>query len=124
MEINWYPGHMARAKRLLGDQMSRVDVVIELCDARLPRSSRNPDLIRLTEKKERVLLLGKSDLADPALTRRWLSLLRREGCRCQALDMNRQAKAALALVEEAARKSAQEKAEKAASKKISIKKKR
>ena len=103
MEINWYPGHMARAKRLLGDQMSRVDVVIELCDARLPRSSRNPDLIRLTEKKERVLLLGKSDLADPALTRRWLSLLRREGCRCQALDMNRQAKAALALVEEAAR---------------------
>ena len=52
MEINWYPGHMARAKRLLSDQLSRVDVVIELCDARLPRSSRNPDLIRLTQKKE------------------------------------------------------------------------
>ena len=48
MDINWYPGHMARAKRLLSDQLSRVDVVIELCDARLPFSSRNPDLMRLT----------------------------------------------------------------------------
>ena len=54
MEINWYPGHMARAKRLLVDQLNRVDVVIELCDARLPLSSRNPDLKRLTARKERV----------------------------------------------------------------------
>ena len=61
MDINWYPGHMARAKRLLSDQLSRVDVVIELCDARLPRSSRNPDLQRLMEKKQRVLILGKSE---------------------------------------------------------------
>ena len=103
MEINWYPGHMARAKRLLADQLSRVDVVIELCDARLPLSSRNPDLKRMTEKKERVLLLGKSDLADPALTAEWQSLFRRQGLSCMALDMNRQAKAALALVEKAAR---------------------
>lgn len=103
MEINWYPGHMARAKRLLSDQLSRVDVVIELCDARLPRSSRNPDLMRLTEKKEKVLLLGKSDLADPALTRQWTELFRREGHRSLALDMNKQAKAALALIDQAAR---------------------
>ncbi len=94
---------MARAKRLLGDQLSRVDVVIELCDARLPLSSRNPDLKRMTEKKERVLLLGKSDLADPRLTAEWLSLFKRQGLSCMALDMNRQAKAALALVEKAAR---------------------
>ncbi len=94
---------MARAKRLLGDQLSRVDVVIELCDARLPLSSRNPDLKRMTEKKERVLLLGKSDLADPQLTAEWLSLFKRQGLSCMALDMNRQAKAALALVEKAAR---------------------
>ncbi len=103
MEINWYPGHMARAKRLLADQLSRVDVVIELCDARLPLSSRNPDLMRLTEKKERVLLLGKSDLADPNLTSEWLNLFKRQGLSCMALDMNRQAKAALSLVERAAR---------------------
>ena len=103
MEINWYPGHMARAKRLLSDQLSRVDVVIELCDARLPRSSRNPDLMRLTEKKERVLLLGKSDLADPQLTAKWLSVFQSEGLSCLALDMNRQAKSALRLIEAAAR---------------------
>ena len=103
MEINWYPGHMARAKRLLSDQLSRVDVVIELCDARLPRSSRNPDLIRLTQKKERILLLGKSDLANPDLTAQWLHVFRREGAVCQALDMNRQAKAARALIDQAAR---------------------
>ena len=103
MEINWYPGHMARAKRQLSDQLSRVDVVIELCDARLPFSSRNPDLMRLTAKKERVLLLGKSDLADPNLTSQWLSIFRSQGLTCQALDMNKQAKSALALIDKAAK---------------------
>ena len=103
MEINWYPGHMARAKRLLADQLNRVDVVIELCDARLPLSSRNPDLKRLTARKERVLLLGKADLADPQLTNQWLSIFRAEGLPCMALDMNRQAKAALSLIDRAAR---------------------
>ena len=111
MEINWYPGHMARAKRLLSDQLSRVDVVIELCDARLPLSSRNPDLKRLTEKKERVLLLGKSDLADPALTSEWLNLFKRQGLSCMALDMNRQAKAALSLIEKAAKETVERSAQ-------------
>lgn len=103
MEINWYPGHMAKAKRLLSDQLKRVDVVIELCDARLPASSRNPDLIRLTENKERVLLLGKSDLADPDVTAQWLAQFKKEGASCLALDMNRQAKAALRLIDLSAR---------------------
>ena len=103
MEINWYPGHMARAKRLLAEQLSRVDVVIELCDARLPRSSRNPDLMRLTQKKERVLLLGKSDLADPGLTSQWLRVFRGQGLSCLALDINKQAKSALSLIDRAAR---------------------
>lgn len=105
MEINWYPGHMARAKRLLAEQLSRVDVVIELCDARLPLSSRNPDLIRLTERKERLLLLGKSDLADSAMTAKWLNVFRAQGIACMALDMNKQAKAALSLIDKAARES-------------------
>ena len=102
---------MARAKRLLSDQLSRVDVVIELCDARLPLSSRNPDLKRLTEKKERVLLLGKSDLADPALTSEWLNLFKRQGLSCMALDMNRQAKAALGLIEKAAKETVERSAQ-------------
>ena len=104
MEINWYPGHMARAKRLLSDQLSRVDVVIELCDARLPFSSRNPDLMRLTARKERVLLLGKSDLADPNLTSAWIKEFKRRGIEnCLALDTNKQAKSAMALIDRAAK---------------------
>ena len=103
MEINWYPGHMARAKRLLQEQLSRVDVVIELCDARLPRSSRNPDLKRMTDRKQRILLLGKADLADPKVTEKWLAVFRAQGMTCAALDMNRQARQALSLIDRAAR---------------------
>lgn len=103
MEINWYPGHMARAKRLLQEQLNRVDVVIELCDARLPRSSRNPDLMRMTERKQRVVLLGKADLADPKITDQWLALFRSQSLTCAALDMNRQARQALNLIDRAAR---------------------
>ena len=79
MEINWYPGHMAKSRRLLMDQLSRVDVVVELCDARLPYSSRNPDLDKLIGNKKRVLLLNKSDLADPKVTTDWLNYFHAQG---------------------------------------------
>ena len=55
-KINWYPGHMARAKRALADQLSRVDVVVELCDARIPRASRNPDLADMIKNKRHLLV--------------------------------------------------------------------
>lgn len=73
MQIQWYPGHMAKAKRLLAEQLRRVDVVVELCDARLPFSSRNPDLAHMAAGKRRLLVLGKADLADEAETKRWLA---------------------------------------------------
>ena len=79
MDINWYPGHMAKAKRLLADQLGRCDVVIELCDARLPFSSRNPDLAHMTTGKKRLLLLNKADLADPGITSAWLNRFREQG---------------------------------------------
>lgn len=79
MQIQWYPGHMAKAKRLLTDQLRRVDAVIELCDARLPYSSRNPDLVRLTQGKKRLLILNKTDLADEQQTKRWLSAFAAQG---------------------------------------------
>ena len=79
MDINWYPGHMAKSKRLLMDQLSRVDVVVELCDARLPYSSRNPELDRLLGNKKRVLLLNKADLADPGATSAWIGHFRSQG---------------------------------------------
>lgn len=74
--INWYPGHMAKARRILEEQLSRTDLVIEVCDARLPYSSRNPDLIRMIRGKKHLLLLSKADLADDDATKRWLSFFR------------------------------------------------
>ena len=104
MEINWYPGHMAKAKRLLADQLGRVDVVLEMCDARLPLSSRNPDLDRLIAGKKRVLLLNKADLVDAAATSAWLNEFRRPGM--DAVCCNASAgkpREALAAIERAAR---------------------
>ena len=61
---NWYPGHMAKFRRILIDQLKSVDAVIELCDARAPSATRNPDLEKLTKDKARILVLNKADLAD------------------------------------------------------------
>lgn len=79
MQIQWYPGHMAKAKRLLLDQLRRVDAVIELCDARLPISSRNPDLLQMLRGKKRLLVMNKADLADETLTKKWLARFARQG---------------------------------------------
>ena len=99
MQINWYPGHMAKAKRLLQDQLSRVDAVIELCDARLPYSSRNPDLNYMTKNKARVLLMNKADLADPAATQQWLNYFKSRGLQCAAVTAERNAKEVLKIIE-------------------------
>ena len=79
MSIQWFPGHMAKARRLLLEQLKWVDVVLELADARIPISSRNPMLDKLLGNKARLLLLNKSDLADPNLTAKWLNYLRKSG---------------------------------------------
>ena len=97
-KINWYPGHMAKTKRQLQEQLSRADVIVELCDARLPRASRNPDLIRMMRDKEHILVLQKSDLADEQETERWLSYFRSLGITCAAIDVNRQYKQVLRLI--------------------------
>ena len=99
-KINWYPGHMARAKRLLAEQLSRVDAVVELCDARIPRASRNPDLGRLVADKRRLLVLGKADLAEEAQTRAWLAFYRAQGIEAMSFDSVRgRAKDVVARVE-------------------------
>ena len=99
-KINWYPGHMARAKRLLAEQLSRVDAVVELCDARIPRASRNPDLGRLIADKRRLLVLGKADLAEEAQTRAWLAAFRAQGLEAMSFDSVRgRAKDVIARVE-------------------------
>ena len=77
--INWYPGHMAKARRMLEDNLRLIDVVIELVDARAPQASRNPDFDALFRGKARVLLLNKSDLADPATNKRWIAYYKQKG---------------------------------------------
>ena len=74
--INWYPGHMAKSRRMLIEQLRAVDAVVELVDARAPLSSANPDLRGLTRGKARLLVLNKADLADDAATSRWLEYYR------------------------------------------------
>ena len=86
--INWYPGHMAKSRRLLQDQLRAVDAVIELCDARAPLATRNPDLGRLTRGKTHILALNKADLADDAQTARWLERFRREGLTALRINSN------------------------------------
>ena len=101
--INWYPGHMARAKRKLEEQLSRVDVVVELCDARIPRASRNPELEKLVKNKKRLLILNKADLAEEAATRAWLAYFRAQGVDCMSFDSAKgRAKDVIARIEKAA----------------------
>ena len=113
MDINWYPGHMAKAKRQLAQQLGRVDLVIELCDARLPHASRNPDLDRLISGKTRVLLLNKADLADPNGTQAWLRFFRQQGLDAKAyVSTAGKVKEALEMIERAARETVERAAEK------------
>ena len=84
--IQWFPGHMAKTRRLMKEKLKDVDVVIELLDARIPQSSRNPEIEKLTEGKPLVTLLNKSMLADPTATERWISHYREKGQICLAVD--------------------------------------
>ena len=102
--INWYPGHMARTRRLLADQLRSVDAVVELCDARAPMATRNPDLNALTRGKVRLLVLNKADLADDAATAAWLKYFRAQGLRAVRFNSNgARAKDILRQIEEATR---------------------
>lgn len=77
--INWYPGHIAKAQRVLREQLSLIDLVLELVDARTPHSGRFDDTAKLLGGKRRVLVYTKSDLADPAATAAWIAQLRKAG---------------------------------------------
>jgi len=72
MSVQWYPGHMAKARRQIQEKLKAVDLVLEIADARIPAASRNPDFDDLYRGKKRILVLNKSDLADPESTKAWL----------------------------------------------------
>lgn len=71
MNIQWYPGHMTKTVRMMSENISLVDVVVELIDARIPYSSKNPDIDNLAKNKKRIIVMNKTDLADPAKTEVW-----------------------------------------------------
>ena len=79
MNIQWYPGHMTKTRRAMQESLNMVDVVIELLDARIPQSSQNPDIDQMAQKKARVVVLNKADLADPAVTAAWTAALQKKG---------------------------------------------
>ncbi|MCR5695155.1 MAG: ribosome biogenesis GTPase YlqF [Clostridia bacterium] len=79
MTVQWYPGHMAKARKTLEENLKLVNIVIELCDARLPYSSRNPAIDRIIGKKPRVLVFNKADLADPVQSEYWMDYYKKQG---------------------------------------------
>ncbi|WP_138496605.1 ribosome biogenesis GTPase YlqF [Paenibacillus pinistramenti] len=86
MTIQWFPGHMTKARRQIQEKLGLIDVVIELVDARLPLSSRNPMIDEILNGKPRMIVMNKSDLADPAMTKEWLDYFKAEGH--AALEVN------------------------------------
>lgn len=84
--FNWYPGHMTKAKRMIQEDIKFNDIVIELIDARIPMSSRNPDIDDLAKNKYRLILLNKSDLADERVTVKWVEFFEKQGIKVIKLD--------------------------------------
>ena len=84
--INWYPGHMRKTERQIAKDLTLVDAVVEILDARIPRSSKNPDMERITRSKPRVLVFNKIDLADPELSAKWAEHYKKQGYKCVFCD--------------------------------------
>lgn len=87
--IQWFPGHMVKTRRKLKESLALVDMVIEIIDARVPQSSRNPDLDALAADKPRLLIMNKADMADDAATRQWVAHFQKQGyyvlaCECKS----------------------------------------
>lgn len=78
VSINWYPGHMAKTKKQILEDLKLIDIVIELLDARIPISSRNPDIQNLSKGKKKIILLNKCDLADDKINHAWVKALEKE----------------------------------------------
>lgn len=86
--VNWFPGHMRKALNDVAENLKLVDIVYETCDARIPFSSRNPELSKIIGSKPRIVILNKADLADPKETERWISYLKSNGVAAVSMDAN------------------------------------
>lgn len=88
MNINWYPGHMAKTKRQIIEDLKLIDVIVEVLDARIPISSQNPDVKGYSKNKKRVVVLNKSDLADEKETKKWVKEFEKQGVPTIVTDSN------------------------------------
>ena len=86
MNIQWFPGHMTKAQRMIEDSIKHVDAVCEILDARIPNSSRNPDIDRLASGKPRLIILNRTDLADPKVTAQWRVFFEAQGIKILETD--------------------------------------
>ena len=86
MAIQWFPGHMAKARKQVQEKIKQVDLILEVVDARTPESSRNPMLDELVGDKPRIIILNKQDLADPVLTNEWVRYYQTQGFAAIAID--------------------------------------
>ena len=84
--IQWFPGHMTKTRRMIAANLSLVDAVVEILDARIPSSSQNPEMQRLVKEKPRMLLLNKADMADPNATARWVQYYQKQNLLALPLD--------------------------------------
>lgn len=84
--VQWFPGHMAKTRRLIKESLTRVDCVTEILDARIPLSSRNPEIGEITAGKPRIILLNKCDMADEKVTANWIKYFRSTGAEALAVD--------------------------------------
>lgn len=109
MNYQWYPGHMTKAKRMMQENIKLVDLIIELVDARIPLSSRNPDINELGKNKSRIVLLNKSDLADPALNKQWIKYFEEQGA--YVLELNAKSGAGVKAVSGVVQEACKEKLE-------------
>lgn len=99
--INWYPGHMEKTRREMEERLKAVDMVIELRDARMPKASANPLLNDLAKNKAKLIVLTKEDMADEAMTKKWLSFLKKDNVSALSLDINRDNSASKKIIKEA-----------------------
>ena len=86
MNIQWFPGHMAKTRRQIEEKLKLIDVVVEVLDARIPMSSKNPDIEEITKGKPRIVVLNKSDLADDVITKQWLEYYKSMGIMACSAD--------------------------------------
>lgn len=88
MNINWFPGHMAKTRKQITEDLKLVDVVIEILDSRIPISSQNPEIKQITQNKKKVIILNKSDLSDENDNKKWVQYFVKQGCKAVLVDSN------------------------------------